>query len=254
MNSVLLKPQAKQLFEVHAQQSHPKLSLRRVLWSKILRWVDKASPQALWKTSARGLCVLLIAAGVLVPQFTLGILTSAAQWNGYRIPLFLGLLAFTLNIRRLVRLIRRRKHGANQHTYHGLPVGEFASWLKTNNAFKRDESIRTFGLSQGQWLSIATELEKHSVLMRGENNARVLRQISLENLVRQLRDNFPLVWSEDRQVWAERNGTFERWAMTQDFKTRKLEEQTAKKERKLDRLKQQISEHASMADVLALCR
>lgn len=54
-------------------------------------------------------------------------------------------------------------------------------------------------------------------------------------------------------TWAERNGTVERWAMAEDFKQRKLDELTERKERKLDRLKKGIAEHASMQDVLALC-
>lgn len=234
MTALLLKPQAKQLFEVQPQNSHPKLSLRRVLWVKILRWLDKASLQAIWKTSVRASFVLLIAAGVFAPQFLLGFLTASAKWNGFKIPLFLALLAFTLNAKRLLRWSRRPR--GNQHTYRGLPVGEFASWLKENQAFKRDEAIRAFGLSQGRWLAIAEDLEAHGVLTRGENNARVLRDISLENLVRQLRDDFPLAWSEDRKLWAERNGTFERWALAQDFSRRKLEEDTARKERKLERV------------------
>lgn len=250
MNALLLKPQAKQLFEVQPQHSHPKLSLRRVLWVKLLRWIDKASPQALWKTLLRASSVVLMGLAVFAPQFLLGFLTTSARWNGYRIPLFLALLVLTLNAKRLWRGFKRIRHGGNQHTFHGIPSGELASWLIERRSFTRDEAIPTFGLSQGKWLTIARELEQHGVLVRGPNNARVLRDISLQELVRQLRDNFPLVWSDDRKVWAERNGTFERWAMAEDFSRRKLEEETARKERKLERVERKLKAIMPHAEAL----
>jgi hypothetical protein len=118
--------------------------------------------------------------------------------------------------------------------------------MKTNGAFKRDEAIKTFALSQGQYQKIAEELEKFGLLIRGENNARVMRDISLENLVLQLRDKFPLVWSEEHQRWAERTGTFARWTLAEDFKNRKLDEATERKERKFKRLGKQIQERATV--------
>ena len=251
MSTVLLKPQAKQLFEVQPQQSHPRISLRRVLWIKLIRWIDKTSLQTIWKTIARLSCVLLIALGVLAPQFTLGFLTASAKWNGYKIPLFLGLLALTLNAKRLWLFSKRttiKRRGSNQHTYHGIPVGEFASWLLEAKAFKRDDAMRKWGLSQGAYHRIAQELDQH-VLTRGENNARVLRDITMEQLVLQLRDKFPLVWSEEHQTWAERNGAMERWALSHDAKQRKLEEATAKRERKLERIEEKIKERAAFANL-----
>jgi hypothetical protein len=105
-----------------------------------------------------------------------------------------------------------------------------------------DEAIKELGLSQGQYAKIGKELEEAGVLMRGEKNARVLRDIGMSQLVMQLRDKFPLVWSEERQVWCERNGAFERWALSHDFKQRKLEEEIEKKERKLERVEKKIEE------------
>ena len=251
MNSLLLKPTAQQLFEVRPQQSHPKLSLTRVLWVKFLRWVDKASPEALRRTSLRVVCLALISFGVLAPHPLMAFLSTAVHWHSYRIPIFLGMVALLLNARRWFRLVKRRiVHRGNQHTYHGIPVGEFATWLMEARNFKRDDAMRQWAFSQGNYAKIAAELEEHDILTRGENNARVLRDMTMENLVRQLRDGFPLVWSDDRQVWAERNGTFERWALSQDFKRRKLEEVTARKERKLERIEKRIGQ-AQMADVFA---
>lgn len=219
--------------------------------------LDKATPQAIWKTLLRVCSVAGLGFVVMVPQFALGLLTSAAAWNGYKIPLFSALLLVTLNAKRVYLWTKQtnvRRRGSNQHNYHGIPVGELAEWLMKKRAFKRDESIKQWALSQGKYVKIAEELEKHGVLERGDNHARVLRDISMEQLVRQLREDFPLVYSEERKVWAERNGAFERWALDHDAAERKTDERIARKERKVERLDQKINERSSMADVLALCQ
>lgn len=255
MNSLTLSPAAqKQLFQINTEKSHPKLSLRRVLWVRFLRWIDKASPEAMRKALRRGIMCLAICFGVFTPNLSLRTATYLLQWNGYKIPMCFALVLLTLNVKRIYRWLRKKRpRKGNQHTFHGVPVGELASFLKSNGSFKRDEAISRLALSQGQWTKIAEDLEKHDVLVRGENNARVLREISLEDLVRQLRDKFPLVWSDERQVWAERNGTFDTWCLSQDFQRRKLKEETERKERKLKRLEKKIQEKTTFAGVMDLC-
>jgi hypothetical protein len=256
VNTLLLKPTAQQLYQVQPQNSHPKLSMRRVLYAKFLRWIDMASAEALRKATLRVGMLALFFLAYFAPTFLLGTLTAVFHWNSFRIPIFFGSLVMMLNMKRVWKLSKRtsiKSRTSNQHTYHGIPVGEFAAWLIEEKAFKRENAMSKWALSQGQYAKIAAELEEQNVLMRGENNARVLREITMENLVLQLRDKFPLVWSEDRQVWAERNGTFERWALNQDFQRRKLEETTERKERKLERIEKKIEERTSFADVMALC-
>lgn len=251
MSLVTLKTPAQPLYQIQPQHSHPKLSLTRVLWVKFIRWMDKASFQAIQKLFLRAGMSVMLLFGIMAPQLLLGFLTATLKWNSFRIPIFFASLAMLLNVKRAWLFVRRRRvkqSTSNQYTFHGVPVGEFAAWLTEAGAFKRDESMSKWAFSQGQYAKIAAELEQHGILCRGENNARVLRDITMENLVRQLRDDYPLIWSDERQVWAERNGTFERWALSQDFKTRKLEEATARKERKLERIEKKI-EHSS--DVLA---
>jgi hypothetical protein len=102
-------------------------------------------------------------------------------------------------------------------------------------------------IPQRQWVKAANQLEQHGILTRGEKNARVLREIGREELVRQLRalasgDAPPLVYDQDRKEWHERDGTFARWCLAEDFKRRKVEETMERKERKLERLEEKIEE------------
>lgn len=240
-----LRAPSRPVFQLQAEQSHPRLSLRRVLYVKVLRWIDKASPDALWKMLRRCSTLLLVSCLVTAPQLTLGYLLAAFRWNSFRIPLFLALLYLTLNAKRFYLWLRRasvRKRGANQHLYHGLPVGEFASFLKKHEAFKIADATKELALTRDQYDSIAEELEKHGVLTRGEKNARVLRPIGLTLLVEQLRDNFPYVFDDETDTWHEKNGTFQRWCMNRDFERKKLSEAIQKKERKLQRIEEKITE------------
>lgn len=242
MDSLILKAPARPVFQVSPQHSHPRLSLTKVLWTRFLRWIDKATPQAILKVLKRSVTLLLVSALVFIPQHLLGILTASARWSGIRIPLFLALLYLTLNAKRLWTrwTTAAPRTSANQHLFHGLPVSEFASFLLEKQSFKRDEAIRTLGLSQGQYRTIAEELKLHGVLVHGENNAHVLRPISRAELVQQLRDNFPLMWDEVHQDWTEKHDAYGRWLRAEGFRTRKLTEQTERAERKLERTKKQI--------------
>ncbi|QDT46205.1 hypothetical protein Pan258_02220 [Symmachiella dynata] len=252
MDTLTLRQHQRPLYQVQPHKSHPRLSARRVLYGRFLKWLDGASAHALKKLIRRTLGFLAIASYYAAPQFTLGFLSGIATWNGYRIPLFIISILIVTHSSTLIRFLRRpKRNGANQYVFHGVPVGELASFLKQHESFKHDDAIRKLGLSQGQHTKIAQELEQHGILCRGENNARVLRDIPMEDLVRQLRDGFPLVWSDERQVWAERNGTFDRWCLNQDFKRRKLKEEIERKERKKKRLQKQIERDSILTDMFA---
>src|SRR5262245_20880875 len=70
-----------------------------------------------------------------------------------RLPMFSVLLVLTLKARPTLRWLRQRSRGrtGNQWTFHGLPVGELASFLKTHESFKRDDAVEKLGCTQGQY-------------------------------------------------------------------------------------------------------
>lgn len=244
MHAVTLNPVHKQLFQVHAEQSHSRVSARKVLYAKLLRWIDKTPIHTICKTMLRILSVLGIILAFAVPNFFFGLMLSGLNAHGPLIGRVACAVMLALYGRSLIRWARRlpKRAKGNQHTYHGLPIDELASFLAETNAWKMDTAMQTFGIAQTKWKAIAEELEENGVLTRGENNARVLRPISRADLVRQLRDKFPLAWSDERDCWYERNGTFERWAIAQDFKQRKLTEKTERAERKLDRVQEKLAQ------------
>ncbi len=253
MSTITLTPKL-QIANPPAEKIHRR-SLAGVLWGKFLGWVEKASAESLWKATRRTAIVVLILFLSMAPSFTIGYLTAAAKWNGYRLPIFFGLLTLILNAKRIYRFVRRRSFSikrGNQNTFLGFSVTELADLLTETQAFKREDTSKRLAMSQTQYQKIGNELEKYGVLVRGESNARILRPISREELVKQLRENFPLAWDETRQAWFERDGQFERWTLNNEWKQRRISEDTEKRERKLERIEKKIVDASAFQNILSM--
>lgn len=216
------------------------LNLRRVVYVKFLRWVDAMTLTRFRKIAYRCSFLLGIVLLVGVPQFLLGTLVGSLSWHDYALTKIIALSAAFLYGRTWVRQARRWQRKSNQHTYYGLPVDELASYLLEQKQFTRYEAMHKFAISQQKHQVVAEELEKQQVLIRGQNNARVLNKITREELVRQLRDGFPLAFYQDE--WVEKRGSYELFLRDKECSERKEQARIAKMERKKDRLKRQINE------------
>jgi hypothetical protein len=252
MSTVLLNPIHKQLFQV--QHAHPRASITRVLYGRFLRWLDKASWYAVGKAIGSFLLFITGVLTIVAHSFVLGVLSRAIVE-----PTIVATVAFILiffHWRLAFRSVKRlRLRRGNQHTIAGVPVSELADFLIEHGSFTLEAAGKAFAIPQRQWVKAANLLEQHGILSRGEKNARVLQDITRENLVRQLRalasgEAPPLVYDEDRKQWVERDGVFARWCMAEDFKRSKIEEKIERRERKVERLDEQIEERKAEAQRL----
>lgn len=249
MNPVTLQPINGQQFKIQSHQSPPRLSLRRILWAKFLRWVDKASWRKLGSASLTALGAFGIIAGFSAPQFFLGLLYDAVAWQGYR-PLIIAaaLVVYFFGAkvwRWFGRMRAARVRTGNQHTFHGIPIDEFASYLLTQAQFIREHAMKSLHISREKYDIIAKELEGHHILERGENNARVLTPITREQLVMQLDERkYPLVYDATRKEWVKRDGSFAEWVLNRE-RSEQREDYKRKKgidrlEKKRDALKEEV--------------
>lgn len=230
-------------------------SISGAFHNKLVKWIEKNTTSTIGRRLMRCGGIVLLALSIFAPSFALGLLTSILKWNSFRIPIFSACLFFLLNAKRFVLFIRRRnisRASGNQHTFHGLSVGDLAAFLIQTSSWKREQAISTFALSQGRYTAIAEALKKHGILVHGENNAHVLRPISQPQLVEQLRALAggkvpPLVFDPEREIWVERTGTFARWTLDQDFKRRKLDDETKRAERRLQRAKSAFRQIAALS-------
>lgn len=255
-----VRPIEKQLFQIHTEQSHPRLSLRRVLYVRFLRWIEKSPLTSILAIIAKCLTLLLLCAAALAPSFVLGLLTASAKWNNYRLPIMLAIVVVALNAPRFVSFVwrysaTRRKFTGKAPVFHGVPLDELASYLFSQRTFTT-KAIDDLGLAQRKWSKIADELEHNGVLVRGENNARVLADIDRETLVRQLRDNFPLTYDDVSKTWVEKRGSFDQWVLSRERKEVKEQEQRDRLGRKEGRLRKNIErlkqEQSVFANIMSL--
>ncbi len=250
MNAVTLLPATKQLYQVQAQNSHPRLSLSRVLWTKFLRYVDRTPAQRLSTHALRLAGLVAVVCMAAAPSYLLGIATAVIgnKWLtvGCAALAYLYGMAIVRGIRRLMQRRERTAEG-NQHTYYGLPIDELATYIIEQKGFQREHAVQHLGISRKKQARIAKELEAAKILERGENNGRILRTISREELVRQLRDKFPLAWNETQQTWCERGGSAFAFFRDTDRKEAEERERIERLTRRRQRLQEQVAEQVEIA-------
>lgn len=165
----------------------------------------------------------------------------------------LAIVVVALNVPRFVSFVwrysaKRKKFTGKAPVFHGVPLDELASYLFSQRTFTT-KAIDDLGLAQRKWQKIADELEHNGVLVRGENNARVLADIDRETLVRQLRDNFPLTYDANTKTWVEKRGSYERFLYDKERSEKKEVERVEKLERKEDRARKNIAKLREEASV-----
>ena len=150
---------------------------------------------------------------------------------------------------------KRKKSTGKALVFHGVPLDELATYLFERRTFTTS-AINDLGLAQRKWQKIADELEHNGVLVRGENNARVLGEIDRETLVRQLRDNFPLTFDGNTKTWVEKRGSYERFLYDKERTEKKEVERVDRLERKEDRARKNIAklreESSAFQNIMAL--
>jgi hypothetical protein len=174
----------------------------------------------------------------------------------------LAIVVVALNAKRFITFVlqysaKRRKHTGSAPVFHGVPLDELASYLFENQTFTT-KAISDLGLAQRKWSKIAEELEHNKILVRGENNARVLADIDRETLVRQLRDGFPLMYDDVSKTWVEKRGSFDQWVLARERKETKEQEQRDRLERKEERMRKNIKrmqeEQSVFANIMSLAQ
>jgi hypothetical protein len=223
-------------------QIHHHPTITAALARKFAAWVEKSTVGHIVKTLGRFLLLAIMIAAWVAPSFAFGMLSAVAMNTKTAgiiaiVVVFFRARAFT----RWVARARVKRRAANQHSWNGVPIFELADYILQNQRFTF-EARADLHLAQKQWSRMAKELDGRGVLYKSPeaNNARVLRPISREQLVRQLRDGFPLVWSEEKRDWIERNGPWRIWLGDQERKEQATRATISKLERKRKKLRAEV--------------
>jgi len=99
---------------------------------------------------------------------------------------FLPKFAFFLVLVHIIApYLKKRFYGdPTASTIEGVPIHEVVDHILSEWSFKRDDIERKFAIPRNRYQAIATKLDRSGVFIRGDNNARVLRDdITREMLV-----------------------------------------------------------------------
>jgi len=244
MTSLTLKQTARPQFQLVPEYPRQPRTLRRVLWLKLLASVEKAKWRDIRKAFVRTSGVVGIGIAVASPSYALGVVTHAATWNGYKLPVFVTLAFAFVYWKTLYRMLRRfqpKQRAGNQHTFEGIPVDELASYL-FEHGFKRDHAMKTFRISKGKYEKIADLFDTKDITARDDNNGRVVNpHITREQLARQLTEDFPLVYYAKRGEWVNRDGTYSAWLRDEENAEQKSRQKTERLERRAAKAKRDIA-------------
>lgn len=184
---------------------------------------------------------LLIGIAYFAPHFLLGLISGMANSHGFKVAAYGLTVAAVFHWRTLHRKIHRVRPTSNQNTYRGIPVDEFATFLFKNQAFKREDAMQRLHVTRDKYDAIATELEARDILVRGDCNARVLNpHLSREELVRQVRDGFPLTFDSHRNIWIERDGMFNSFVLSREREEEKSKDQVRRLEERARKARETI--------------
>lgn len=173
--------EATQAQQSHIVIQHPETGTRRtissILANKFLDGVEKSTFRQIFIEILEWAAILTTTALLIFPEWTAEAATTFWTFGNYAVPKFLAcaiLIKYRKDIKRIFRKLRYR--GANEGMLCGIPKKEICHFLFEKGAFKLDEATKKFGLSRKNFDELAKALEAQKILIRGENNARVLNE------------------------------------------------------------------------------
>lgn len=246
-NHIVLNPLRKQLFQVEQPaQSRPRVSFTRAMWVRFVVWSSKATLRDVKNVILRLAWCVGLPFGVIMPTRMGEAVYGAFLWHHGALPMIALGFAVLRYWRPVYRWHARRRllknRPENQYTFQGAPIGQLVDFLKGAGSFKRDAAIKALRISQPQYARIADSLKQAGILVHGENNAHVMREIGRTLLTHQLEDlaegRYPRYkYDEERDLWYERDGAAASFILNREFEQRKMEE---KQERRVERRKREV--------------
>jgi len=145
---------------------------------KFLKWLEKSTIKKILTLFLQFVIILFIILFLVNHSFAFLILKKIFFLYNF---LILKSIFVILIFKYRKKLFSFKKK--SKKTIDGIETSELLHFIFTKKAFKLNEFKKTFGLSRNIHEKIAKKLEHFKVLIRGENNARVLNsKFSLEEV------------------------------------------------------------------------
>ena len=163
--------------------TNPRPTLAGVIADKAIAYVRANRAGRIFRKALEVITALILGVLALYPGEVLNAFDSLLKLNNFAIPkvsiVAVGFLARKSIIRLFKRCAKLVHSFSLQHEklLDGIPVAELCDYMIRNKHFKREgvNGVReTFGLNMERFNKLASKLEENGVLVRGENNGRVL--------------------------------------------------------------------------------
>lgn len=154
-------------------------TLRQVLWTKFVRFVEKTPLRAALAPIGLSFLAGLLSSLLVAPDAFSDTFTTIMAWRDGVVPITAWSFAFVFGIRPAYRfaagaIARLFERGEEAETIEGIPTGELIDHLFEHKSFKRQEIEAKFAIPRNRYSELAERMESVGILIRGENNSRVL--------------------------------------------------------------------------------
>lgn len=159
-------------------------SLSRALYTKLVAIVEETPLRTIVKFVGLSFLTGLLSSLMTAPDATETALYAAMHWRHgilTAIACSIGIVFFAPKLARMVygQIIELIEFFADQSvesddTIEGIPVTEMVDHLFVEKSFKRDDVETAFGIPRNRYQRLAEKMEELDILIRGENNSRVL--------------------------------------------------------------------------------
>lgn len=161
----------------------PRPTLAGVIADKVIAYVRANRTGRILKKGLEIITALILGVLALYPAEVLAAIDSLLKLNNFAVPKVTVVAAAFLGRKSIIRMFKRCAKFVHSFSLQheklldGIPVAELTDYLIRNKHFKREgvNGVReTFGLSMERFNKLAAKLEENGVLIRGENNGRIL--------------------------------------------------------------------------------
>lgn len=174
-----------QIYANNEQPMQKSPSLLGVIKTKIVGHVQNHKASQLFKQAVELAAGVFLGALFIAPAEIMAGAEFLLKTNDYALPKMVGVMTVFFGRKSIIRTIKgmskyfeRKKAVKNQEKLiDDIPVAELVDYMLRNKHFKREgmNGVRaTFGLNMEKFNRLAKKLEENKVLVRGENNGRIV--------------------------------------------------------------------------------
>lgn len=168
-----------------------KPTMRGVIWTKMIEAAEERTLGEIGGFFFKPVAVAALSAGMLTQGKAFD---AAMEWRGFTLPTIFTAIVFVYGLPPLFRMVmdtagdvrERVKASVPNERMEGVATDALIDHIFTTKGFRRAEIEQKFRIPRHRVTLLSDRLEELGILIRGENNARVLGSVSRDQVRRML--------------------------------------------------------------------